>query len=227
MTAHDSGRVPPLGHPRINAWLPAPRGLSQAPTSFFGSWCQGIHPALFIHFTQQLRLVPHPAHPPRRPRGSPRRALREVAKTKDARVHCAVLKQQPAPAHPPHQPARTGGAAPGRDRAGHPPRPAPTPGPPHPPPWRGARKSTRTRPGPERAACGCSLRTQQRAMVDVPPSSPHPAYARRGRGRHPNQPTAHPPAPPAPAASTPRAPPTTTRAPHGARTRPMMRSHAP
>ena len=26
---------------------------------------------------------------------------REVAKTKDARVHCAVLKQQPAPAHPP------------------------------------------------------------------------------------------------------------------------------
>ena len=42
-TAHDDGRVSPFGHPRINAWLPAPRGLSQAPTSFIGSWCQDIH----------------------------------------------------------------------------------------------------------------------------------------------------------------------------------------
>ena len=36
-------RVSPFGHPRITARLPAPRGLSQAPTSFIGSWCQGIH----------------------------------------------------------------------------------------------------------------------------------------------------------------------------------------
>ena len=28
--------------------LTAPHGLSQLTTSFFGSWCQGIHPALFI-----------------------------------------------------------------------------------------------------------------------------------------------------------------------------------
>jgi hypothetical protein len=42
-TAHDGRRVSPFGHPRITAWLPAPRGLSQAPTSFLGSWCQGIH----------------------------------------------------------------------------------------------------------------------------------------------------------------------------------------
>jgi hypothetical protein len=35
--------VSPFGHPRITARLPAPRGLSQAPTSFIGSWCQGIH----------------------------------------------------------------------------------------------------------------------------------------------------------------------------------------
>ena len=34
-----------FGNPRINVWLPTPRGLSQAPTSFFGSWCQGIHRA--------------------------------------------------------------------------------------------------------------------------------------------------------------------------------------
>ncbi len=42
--AHDCRWVPPFGHPRITARLPAPRGLSQATTSFFGSWCQGIHP---------------------------------------------------------------------------------------------------------------------------------------------------------------------------------------
>ena len=43
VTAHDCCRVPPFGHPRITARLPAPRGISQAPTSFIGSWCQGIH----------------------------------------------------------------------------------------------------------------------------------------------------------------------------------------
>ena len=43
VTGHDSSRVSPFGHPRITARLAAPRGLSQPPTSFFGSWCQGIH----------------------------------------------------------------------------------------------------------------------------------------------------------------------------------------
>ena len=37
VTAHDCCRVPPFGHPRINARLTAPRGLSQPPTSFIGS----------------------------------------------------------------------------------------------------------------------------------------------------------------------------------------------
>ena len=36
-------RVSPLGDPRIMAWLPAPRGLSQAPTSFIASQRQDIH----------------------------------------------------------------------------------------------------------------------------------------------------------------------------------------
>jgi hypothetical protein len=45
VTAHDCRRVSPFGHPRILARLPTPRGFSQAPTSFFGSWCQGIHRA--------------------------------------------------------------------------------------------------------------------------------------------------------------------------------------
>ena len=43
VTGHDSCRVSPFGNPRIKAWLAAPRGLSQPPTSFIGSWCQGIH----------------------------------------------------------------------------------------------------------------------------------------------------------------------------------------
>ncbi len=45
VTGHISSRVSPFGNPRITARLPAPRGLSQAPTSFIGSWCQGIHRA--------------------------------------------------------------------------------------------------------------------------------------------------------------------------------------
>ena len=43
VTGHDSCRVSPFGNPRITARLTAPRGLSQPPTSFIGSWCQGIH----------------------------------------------------------------------------------------------------------------------------------------------------------------------------------------
>src|SRR4029079_14455243 len=43
VTGHVSSRVSPFGNPRITARVPAPRGLSQAPTSFIGSWCQGIH----------------------------------------------------------------------------------------------------------------------------------------------------------------------------------------
>ena len=45
MTRHHSCRVSPFGHPRINARLTAPRGISQPPTSFIGSQCQGIHHA--------------------------------------------------------------------------------------------------------------------------------------------------------------------------------------
>ncbi len=32
-----SGRVSPFGHPYIKAWLPAPQGFSQVPTSFIAS----------------------------------------------------------------------------------------------------------------------------------------------------------------------------------------------
>jgi hypothetical protein len=64
VTGHDSSRVSPFGNPRITARLPASRGLSQAPTSFIGSWCQGIHRAPLITWPQRCLF----------------------------RVHCAVLK---------------------------------------------------------------------------------------------------------------------------------------
>ena len=38
-----AGRVSPFGNPRIKARLPAPRGLSQAATSFIACSRQGIH----------------------------------------------------------------------------------------------------------------------------------------------------------------------------------------
>jgi hypothetical protein len=61
VTPHDWCGVPPFGNPRINARLTAPRGLSQPPTSFIGSWCQGIHRV-------PLKTWPHknPAHHPRK-----------------------------------------------------------------------------------------------------------------------------------------------------------------
>lgn len=40
---HDSWWVSPFGHPRITVRLSTPRGLTQTPTSFVGSSCQGIH----------------------------------------------------------------------------------------------------------------------------------------------------------------------------------------
>ena len=45
VAGHDSGisRFPYSEIPGSGARLPAPLGLSQVTTSFFGSWCQGIH----------------------------------------------------------------------------------------------------------------------------------------------------------------------------------------
>ena len=58
---HDGCGVSPFGHPRIDAWSTAPRGLSQSPTSFFGFRRQGIHRWLFVawkfHFKKMLVLA--------------------------------------------------------------------------------------------------------------------------------------------------------------------------
>src|SRR3954453_15708931 len=53
VTGHDSSPVSPLGNTRINARLAAPRGLSQPPTSFIGSWYQGIHRAPLLAWPQR------------------------------------------------------------------------------------------------------------------------------------------------------------------------------
>jgi hypothetical protein len=54
VTGHDSCRVSPFGNPRIKARLAAPRGFSQPPTSFIGSWCQGIHRAPLLTWPQSI-----------------------------------------------------------------------------------------------------------------------------------------------------------------------------
>jgi hypothetical protein len=55
VTRHDSRQVPPFGHPGITARLTAPPGLSRPPTSFIGSWYQGIH-------RPPLPTYPHTQH---------------------------------------------------------------------------------------------------------------------------------------------------------------------
>ena len=80
-TGNYACRVSPFGDPRITVWLPTPRGLSQAPTSFIGSWCQGIHRALLKTWLTFCRCTTRP-----------HLTVRRFFQEEDARVHCAVLK---------------------------------------------------------------------------------------------------------------------------------------
>src|SRR5918997_1725131 len=86
VTPHDWCGVPPFGHPRINARLAAPRGLSQPPTSFIGSWCPGIHrvplttwPHSYNNPHTPASTAPDPP-PPRKMRPSRPSALRGACK---------------------------------------------------------------------------------------------------------------------------------------------------
>src|ERR1700756_3803394 len=60
VTPHHGCRVPPFGHPRIKARLTAPRGLSRPPTSFIGSWYQGIHHAPLHTYNTQTTDTANP-----------------------------------------------------------------------------------------------------------------------------------------------------------------------
>jgi hypothetical protein len=57
VTPHYRCRVSPFGHPRIEAWSAAPRGLSQPPTSFFGFRRQGIHRWLFVAWRTKMLVL--------------------------------------------------------------------------------------------------------------------------------------------------------------------------
>ena len=117
------GGVPPFGDPGITVRLSTPPGLSQIPTSFIGSRCQGIHRAPLetstqkkpqrahthatcVHTPTRKLAPPRPHHPHKR---GPRRGGKKLL---DARVHYTVLKQQPpqpAPMRPGGRTAREGG----------------------------------------------------------------------------------------------------------------------
>ena len=62
--------VSPFGHPGLNARLSAPPGLSQIPTSFIGSCCQGIHHVPLNTYTKcstkdnTTPHITHHRHPP-------------------------------------------------------------------------------------------------------------------------------------------------------------------
>jgi hypothetical protein len=89
MTGNYARQVSLFGNPRITVWLPTPRGLSQAPTSFIGSWCQGIHRAplstwrlqLMLASTMQFSRYGRPRDKTRRIRSGPSRSRRETRQT--------------------------------------------------------------------------------------------------------------------------------------------------
>ena len=127
VTPHHGCRVPPFGHPRINARLTAPRGLSRPPTSFIGSWYQGIHHAPLHTYTprhtpnqrggcgtpahtrahtpafgthQKISTLQQPPHPTRCQRSA------RGGGGRDARIHYPVHKHPPT-IPPPHHPDHT------------------------------------------------------------------------------------------------------------------------
>jgi hypothetical protein len=211
VTENEPGGVSPFGNPRITARLPAPRGLSQAPTSFIGSWCQGIHRVPLqtcthksIDLQKQKMLAstmqfssnpqPRPPHPPPQP---PTHPPRDEPATEQIRVVCpegpARHQKKPTPnTHTPNQPAHQ-----------HPPNaehstpnqggPVPS-GPNSVPTTTPATTPTlqprpRANPRPDRRT---SRRNHERqSVVDVPPMSNHPQDTRPRHGPLNHHPHTH------------------------------------
>jgi hypothetical protein len=169
VTPHDWCGVPPFGHPRINARLAAPRGLSQPPTSFIGSWCPGIHRA-------PLKTWPH--------------KYLELSLQSQKMLASTVqfsTSHRPPPHHtPPAPPASAGGTRPGRPRTrdNAPPPPGTGPLPQDPtaclrPPPRGGSGPPPAAANHGRAVLGAGG-APAAELVSVPPSSTTP-HARRHR----------------------------------------------
>src|SRR6476469_4141006 len=87
VTRHHSCRVSPFGHPRIHARLTAPRGITQPPTSFIGSQCQGIHHApLNTYNTKNQRKIRNYTTTNNTTHAKPQRAQRKPQPPKESRV---------------------------------------------------------------------------------------------------------------------------------------------
>ena len=107
MTRHNSCRVSPFGNPRITARLTAPRGISQPPTSFIGSQCQGIHHApLNTYNTKNQKMRKNhtttnhtpPTHPTRANQPAPDHNRPETKRVRlDARNHYPQIKHHTPP----------------------------------------------------------------------------------------------------------------------------------
>ncbi len=118
VTPHHWCWVSPFGHPRITARLTTPRGLSRPPTSFIGSWYQGIHRTPLTTYNNTYKhtpTAPHTSAPPPRPecrqttknstKHTNQKLIRHALQNKDARIHYALLKQHtPTTEHPSHTP---------------------------------------------------------------------------------------------------------------------------
>ena len=113
VTSNYARQVSPFGNPRIEVWLPTPRGLSQAPTSFFGSWCQGILRVPLITWQLQMMLAStmqfskygRSRHPDRRV-PQPTHNVRDRGRTAGCRSSPREDKERPFPQDPTACPAR-------------------------------------------------------------------------------------------------------------------------
>ena len=104
VTAHDDCRVSPFGHPRIKARLTTPRGLSRPPTSFIGSWCQGIHRAPLKTWPQMLASTVQFSNNNQPPATPPTRASTPGPAPKDQPHTARALRTPTACPTPPTEP---------------------------------------------------------------------------------------------------------------------------
>ena len=185
VTGHDSSWVSPFGHPRITARLPTPQGLSQAPTSFIGSRCQGIHHVPFTACRHQHRTTPLTRHDQRRrttrhKRNShnnhpPHPTPDSTSETRPATGHHAQIQNPPTTRHTPKVPA------PVSRRCSRPLSTSQTTTPHHPPPdnphrgqrltavWPGTKPRSPTRP-PTKAGRGAGEASEPQQCAPTPQS---------------------------------------------------------
>src|SRR5215213_4573993 len=92
VTPHDWCGVSPFGHPRINARLAAPRGLSQPPTSFIGSWCPGIHRVPSTSWPHKTHPSPPPTFRRRNEPDERRDSYKQLCKTREKKMLASTVQ---------------------------------------------------------------------------------------------------------------------------------------